>query len=417
MWKNVIGQERVKKIIRQSLESGKLPNAYLFMGTEGVGKDAVAIELAKALNCTDPVSGGVEACDECSNCKSIAALTSPLLYFIFALAKDSGKSTDADDDDDDVVKIDVVREEIEAKASDPYHNIQIPKALAINIKQIRDLRMVLSRSMTGGRKRVVFISEADTMRKEAQNAFLKSLEEPHDNTLIILTSSNPGRLYATILSRCQDMRFDLLTPKEIADALVERDDLERKQAEFLARLSGGSYSVARGMVNEDVDALRKQVVQLLRMGLSRSRRNALAEIDNFLPRAGGGSFLEKRQTVEQLLHLLTLWLRDALVLTSAQRIVPPSKGGVGVVDSESEINRNQPPPTPLLEKEGEKYLFNNDQLEDLKKFTAVFDEPRNIVKALRSVEIAQRNVRLQLQLRPVVLQMVMDMEQALIPQS
>ncbi len=359
-----------------------MPNAYLFTGAEGTGKDAMAIEIAKALNCTN---SRTEACDECENCKAIGSLASPLLYFITSLSKDSEKASSKDDDEDEdgIAKIDIIREQFESKARDPYHNIQIPKALAINIKQIRDLRMVLSRSMTAGRKRIVIISEADTMRKEAQNAFLKTLEEPHDNTLIILTSSNPGKLYATILSRCQDLRFDLLSPNEIADALVERDELDRTQAEFLARLAGGSFSAARSLVSEDIAVLRNQVVQLLLMGLSKSRKNALAEIDNFLPRAGGGSFLEKRQTVEQLLHLLTLWLRDALALASGS----------------------------------DQYLFNIDQLDYLKRFTTKFGNPRNIANALRTVEVAQRNVRLQLQLRPVVLQMVMDLEQALIPRS
>jgi DNA polymerase-3 subunit delta' len=378
MWKNIIGEERVKRIIRQSLESGKLPNAYLFTGAEGLGKDAMAIEVAKALNCLNPINGA-EACDECTNCKQIASLGSPLLQFIVARAKETTKSDDLDDDDDGK-DVEIVREQFALKANDPYHNIQIPNAQMINVKQIRRLRMLLSRSMTGGNKRVLIISEADMMNQQSQNAFLKSLEEPHDNTLIILTSSNPSRLYATILSRCQDVRFDLLEPAEIADALVERDDLDRKQAEFLARLSGGSFSVARGLVNEDVAVLRNQVVQLLRMGLSQSRKNALTEIDNFLPRAGGGSFLEKRHTVEQLLHLLTLWLRDALAISSGS----------------------------------EEYIFNNDQLDDLKRFTSRFGVPLNIVKALRAVEIAQRNVRLQLQLRPVVLQMVIEMEAALI---
>jgi DNA polymerase-3 subunit delta' len=403
MWNNVIGQERVKKIIGQALESKKLPNAYLFTGAEGTGKDAMAIEIAKVLNCLkaniqSSIDGGLafttdtgnpapktrpEACDECVNCKAIGSLTSPLLYFVTALAKDSASAKDDDDDEDGVAKIDIIREQFEFKAADPYHNIQIPKALAINIKQIRDLRLVLSRSMTGGNKRVVIISEADTMRREAQNAFLKSLEEPHDNTLIILTSSNPGRLYATILSRCQDVRFDLLEPSQIAKALIERDELDRTQAEFLARLAGGSFSAARSLVSEDIATLRNQVVQLLRMGLTKSRKNTLAEIDNFLPRAGGGSFLEKRQTVEQLLHLLTLWLRDALALASGN----------------------------------DEYLFNIDQLDALKRFNTNFGNPRNIAKALRTVEIAQRNVRLQLQLRPVMLQMVIDLEGALIPKS
>ncbi|MFI5262920.1 MAG: ATP-binding protein [Candidatus Kapaibacterium sp.] len=423
MWKNVIGQERVKKIIGQALESRKFPNAYLFTGAEGTGKDAMAIELAKALNCLrvdsrlSIVDGlglepepRLEACDRCENCLAIGSLTSPLLHFVIALSKDSEKASSKDDDEDEdgVAKIDIIREQFEMKARDPYHNIQIPKALAINIKQIRDLRLVLSRSMTGGNKRVVIISEADTMRREAQNAFLKSLEEPHDNTLIILTSSNPGRLYATILSRCQDVRFDLLTPNEIADALVERDELERPQAEFLARLAGGSFSAARSLVSEDIATLRNQVVQLLLMGLSRSRKNALAEIDNFLPRAGGGSFLEKRQTVEQLLHLLTLWLRDALALST-----------VGATGRSSNLettktSQDEQPLAPTRDSADE-YLFNIDQLDYLKRFTAKFGNPRNIANALRTVEIAQRNVRLQLQLRPVVLQMVMDLEVALIP--
>ena len=397
MWKNIIGQERVKKIIRQSLEAKKLPNAYLFSGIKGVGKDAMAIELAKVLNCLKvnsptSMSGGLdfsletrttnhesrlEACDECSNCKQIASLNSPLLQFIVARAKEKSDELEEEEENKDV---EIVREQLASKANDPYYNIQIPNAQMINVMQIRRLRLLLSRSMTGGNKRVIIISEADMMNSSAQNAFLKSLEEPHDNTLIILTSSNPSRLYATILSRCQDVRFDLLESAEIANALVERDGLEKEQAEFLARLSGGSFSAARSLVNEDVATLRAQVVQLLRMGLTQSRKNALSEIDNFLPRAGGGSFLEKRHTVEQLLHLLTLWLRDALALSSGT----------------------------------DEYIFNNDQLDDLKKFTARFGVPRNIIRAMRSVEIAQRNVRLQLQLRPVVLQMVMDIEAALI---
>ncbi|MDP4221527.1 MAG: AAA family ATPase, partial [Bacteroidota bacterium] len=260
MWKDVIGQERVKKIIRQALEVQKFPNAYLFSGAEGLGKDAMAIELAKVLNCTNSYT---EACEDCANCRAIGSLGSPLLHFVFALAKDSGKEESSADDGEDV-KVDVVREQIEMKARDPYHHIQIPKALTINIKQIRDLRLVLSRTMTGGNKRIVIISEAHTMRHEAQNAFLKTLEEPHDNTLIILTSSNPSWLYPTILSRCQDVRFDLLTPVEISEALIERDGLEKEQADFLARLSGGSFSAARSLINEDVAGLRAQVVQLLR---------------------------------------------------------------------------------------------------------------------------------------------------------
>ncbi|MEI8134063.1 MAG: AAA family ATPase [bacterium] len=380
MWANVIGQTRVKKVIRQTLESGMIPSAYLFMGTEGIGKDAMAVELAKTLNCTGDTAKRHEACDVCSNCIAIGSLTSPLLTFVTALAKDSDKVTKRDDDDDDAVaKIDIIREQFAAKAADPYFNIQIPKAINIGINQIRDLRIFLSRSMTMGTKRVVIISEADTMRKEAQNAFLKSLEEPRQNTLIILTSSNPSRLYATILSRCQDLRFDLLPPTEISEALITRDSVDPKQAEFLSRLSGGSFSAARNLISDDIGLLRTQAVELLRSGLDKSlpRTKAVEELNKIAPRGGG--FLEKRQAVEQILQLLTLWLRDALAIVTGS----------------------------------EEYLFNSDQLETLKRFVSGFGTPAGIVKALHVIEQTEIHIKLQLQLRPVILQMAMEIEEAL----
>jgi DNA polymerase III subunit delta' len=381
MWTNVVGQHRVKKILRQALQGRKLPNAYLFTGPAGTGKDAVALELAKALNCLDPAMQGVEACDECANCRAIGSFSSPLLHFIFAIGKD-GEDTSKKNEEASNEIIETIREELAAKSSDPYHRIRIPKAIAISIGQIRELIMLLSRSMSGGGKRVVIVSEADLMRAGAQNAFLKTLEEPHANTLIILTSSNSSHLYPTILSRCQDLRFDLLSAAEITDVLVQKDGLDKTQAEFLARLAGGSLSVARGLVNQDVAELRTQVVQLLRMGLTKSRKNALDEIDKFLPRRGG-AFLEKRQNVEQMLQLLELWLRDSLAIASG----------------------------------AESAVFNIDQLEALRSFTSRFGAPASLIEAIHSVESAKRKVSLQLQLRPVMLELVMDLERSLTPVS
>jgi hypothetical protein len=119
------------------------------------------------------------------------------------------------------------------------------------------------------------------------------------------------------------------------------------------------------------------------MGLSKNRQNALIEIDKVIPKRGGGSFLEKRQNVEQLLELLQLWLRDALAIA---------------VGSEDKI-------------------FNADQLDDLKRFTAKFGSPKALVEAIHSIEAAKRKVYLQLQLRPVMLELVMELEKALVASS
>jgi DNA polymerase-3 subunit delta' len=376
MWTNVIGEDRVKHILRNALEHEKLPGAYLFSGPEGTGKDAAAIELAKAINCLNSSMGGIEACDECESCVSIASFASPAVLFIHALPKKS------DDDGAELKEEDVaiVREQRIAKAADPYYNIEIPRAMAIHIGQIRELRLLLARSLSGAKKRVIIISEAQMMNDKSQNAFLKTLEEPHANTIIILTSSNANGLLPTVHSRCQDVRFDVLSVDEIRQALMERESLSEDEAAFLARLAAGSYARARAMVGEHVKEMRKEIVALLRMGLSKSRRNAAIEVDKILPRSGGGKFLEKRQAVEQCLVLLTLWLRDALAIATK---------------AESEI-------------------INLDQLEDLKKFVTRFGEPRRIIAAIGSVDRAMHHAKLQLQLRPVMLQLVVELESALV---
>ena len=375
MWKNVIGQERVKKLIQGVLERGMLPGAYLFLGPEGVGKDAMAFELAKAANCLQPLSHGTEACDVCVSCLSIDQLSAGFLHFVYAQAKDADSSSGLKDDE-----LEAVREQLSTKAADKYHNIEIPKAISIGVAQIRELRLLLSRSMSGGKRRIVIIDEADKMNAQAQNAFLKTLEEPHADTMIILTSSNAHRLYPTILSRCQEIRFDVLSEEEIADALITRDEISREEAEFLSRLAAGSYSQARAMIGEDIRAMRTEIVGFLRMGLSKSRRNAVKEIDVFIPRAGGGSFLEKRVAVEQRLLLLALWLRDALALAT---------------NSDDRI-------------------INLDQRTDLDRFVSRFGDPPSIIKAIRAVEKAQSQTRMQLQLRPVMLNLVMELEGALL---
>jgi DNA polymerase III subunit delta' len=377
VWSNVIGQERIKHILRSALENERLPSAYLFHGPEGVGKDAAAIELAKAVNCLNPPPGGHEGCDECVHCQQMMQLSSPILHFVFALAKDVDTPGESNQKEED---LEVIREELAQKAVDPYYNIAIPRAMAVQVGQVRELRMNLSRSMGSGKKRIVIISEADMMNPQAQNAFLKTLEEPNPNTLIILTSSNINRFYPTILSRCQEVRFEVLSNEEITEALIERDELPRDEAEFIARLANGSYSQARRMIGEDLKEMRRQIVSFLRMGLSRSRKNALHEIDIFLPRSSAGSFLEKRQAVEQRLILLMLWLRDALAIST---------------DSIEQI-------------------INIDQRDDLDRFVSRFGQPDKIIQAIRAVERAQMLTRQQVQLRPMMLDLVMGLESALV---
>lgn len=204
-------------------------------------------------------------------------------------------------------EISLIQEEIRRKAKDPYHNISIPKAQQIKISSIRQVKRDGTMSSTEPGTRVIIISEAHLMRDEAANAFLKTLEEPSAKTLLILTTSHRERLLPTIVSRCQEIRFDLLSDAEIAAALIARLGVESTTAHLTAKLAGGSYSKAVELVEGDLNQYRFDVVAFLRGALRRSPVAAYSEIE----RISSGN---DRSHLERVLGLLVLWLRDAFAL-------------------------------------------------------------------------------------------------------
>ena len=186
--RDIIGQDKSVNILLRTIQRGRLPSSYLFAGESGIGKKFTAINLAKALNClkTTPtlalpprgggMSGGdselltqIDACDECFSCKKI----------------ESG--------------------------SHPDFLVISPEGGQIRVEEIRATDNILSFKPFEGRKKVVIVDEADTMNPFASNAFLKTLEEPPKDSLIILISSNPDRLPDTIKSRCSRVNFTPLS--------------------------------------------------------------------------------------------------------------------------------------------------------------------------------------------------------------
>jgi DNA polymerase-3 subunit delta' len=317
-WDSIIGQRRSKALLKAALSSNRVPHAWLFTGAEGVGKDAAAIEVAKVLRCEAPLDNGSTACGVCRACISTAALQNANVRFVFALP--SGKGEDSRSDSPMLKlsdsEITLIKEQVALKATNPYHNITIPRASQIKISSIREVKRDISFVATEAGWRIVIVSEAQLMGEEAANAFLKTLEEPSPRTLLILTSSQRERLLPTILSRCQEIRFDLLTDEEIAAALVAREGASKTTASLLAKLAEGSYSRAVELLSGDLNQLRVDVVSYLRTALRRSPVALHAEIE----RLTGGS---DRVQIERMLTLLALWLRDVLAfrMTGSGRFV------------------------------------------------------------------------------------------------
>jgi DNA polymerase-3 subunit delta' len=138
MWSRVIGQDRVKRILRSALENDRLPHAFLFHGNEGVGKEAMALELARVLYCETKTG---EACGECASCKKVLTLQQPDLHFIIALPR--GKNEQAGDPPLKCLtesEVQAIQEQLRTKGVNPYLRINIPRANEIRVDSIREVR-------------------------------------------------------------------------------------------------------------------------------------------------------------------------------------------------------------------------------------------------------------------------------------
>lgn len=350
LWPRVIGQARVKALLLSAVKSGRLAHAYLFFGPEGTGKDAMALELARMLHCE---RNGDNACGECASCTKINSLQHPDVRFITALPV--GKNEDREDGALDKLatgELEEIREEFARKGADPYYTVSITRASSIKINSIRDLRREVPLSSMDQRRRIYVISHADEMGGEAANMLLKTLEEPPLQTMLILTTAHREALPQTIVSRCQQVRFDPITEPEIQAALIERKRVEMPQARLVARLSDGSYSWALELLAKDLMQERIDVVDFISKTLA-GRHIDVGEI------IGRVTAERDRDRVVRFLHLMLIWMRDAMVL---------ARGGA---------------------------VINVDQSDRLEKFVAVFPHA-NLGGAMADIEhaisLVDRNV-------------------------
>ena len=202
---DMVGQEHVVRTLRNAIESGRIANAYLFIGPRGIGKTTTSRILAKALNCTNPK--GVEPCGECENCRQIAA----------------GRSIDVT--------------ELDAASHNKVEDVK-PIMDAVQFKPV------------ASKYKIFIVDECHMLTNAAWNALLKTLEEPPPYVKFIFATTEGDKLLATIISRCQ--RFDLrrIQTHQIAGRLRHICEQEGITAEEDALLA-----IARGAEGGMRDAL------------------------------------------------------------------------------------------------------------------------------------------------------------------
>ena len=306
MWNRIIGQERVIKILKSVVTGKKLAHAYIFYGKEGIGKDAVAIELAKVLNCDNPINGN-EACDKCKPCLEIQKFTYPLFKFVTAIP-----GTDESENDTNMLaglkedQYENYIDELKKKSDDPYHQINIDGANNIKISTIRNLKRSINLTGLNGKYKTYIISGCDRMNIASSNSLLKILEEPPPSSILILTTSKLNSLLPTIVGRCQKIRFDNINKKGLINYLKAREaDYTESEINFYTELAEGSISKLNSILDDQYLELRENVIEVLRAIVTFSTLNMGTLIDKITNK-------KDKKRIVQFLTLFQVWLRDLL---------------------------------------------------------------------------------------------------------
>jgi DNA polymerase-3 subunit delta' len=214
--------------LRRLASNGRMPHSMILSGDDGVGKRQFALEIARSFVCIGPVNG--EACDVCSACRRVDRLALP--------------KADEKEDHERVVFTD-----------HPDVGMIVPYNRNILIKAIRHLESEAQYRPYEAPARIFIIDDADKMNDPAANALLKTLEEPPPTTFILLITSRPDSLLATIRSRCQTIRFVPVTIVEIEEYLIRERAFTHDEARLAARLARGSLGRA---VSIDMPEIRRR---------------------------------------------------------------------------------------------------------------------------------------------------------------
>jgi len=264
---DIYGHERQIAILKKAIAQKRVGHAYLFSGINGAGKRTLAGEFAKALNC-ERADTLHDACEKCSSCLKARHASHADIIFIAA------------------------------------------EGQFIRINAIREIQERMKFKPLEGGWRAVIIDDADKMNDHAANALLKTLEEPSAANILILVSSRPYSLPATIISRCRHMRFNPLPATAVSRFLGEQRGMDRQKASLLAGLSGGSVGRALELDQEDIAAYRAEIMQLL----MKARKDDPISLLNLV-----SNFGQDKKKIKQGMDIVSSCFRDALILKETRK--------------------------------------------------------------------------------------------------
>lgn len=274
----IIGQEDAKNLLINAVKTGNHSHAYIFSGEKGSGKMLLAEAFATMLQCENP--SGEDACLECRACKQAISRNNPDIIYV---TREESKNN---------ISVDVVREQI------------------VNDVDIKPY---------SSKYKIYIVDEAEKMNQQAQNAILKTIEEPPEYAIIILLTANHNAFLQTILSRCVLIQMKSIDTASVKRVLQTKYNTVDYQAEMVASFAQGNIGKAIALVSDtSFNDTKNMVISLCRKAGRMDEQQMAEEIkaikeENDRDKKERTTEEKFQGFMDQLLDLITLWFKDVLL--------------------------------------------------------------------------------------------------------
>lgn len=260
---DIVGQEQLKGHLENALTTNKISHAYIINGERSSGKEFIAKTFAMALQCED--RQGIEPCQECHSCKQALSGNHPDIIFITH-------------EKPNTISVDDIRSQINGDiAIKPY----------------------------SGFKKIYIMNEGEKMTVQAQNALLKTLEEPPEYAVILILTTNVNSLLPTILSRCIVLNMKPVRDEQIKKFLMESMEIPSYKADICTAFARGNVGKARMLAkSEEFDKVKEEAITLLKYIGEMEINEIVAAIKKIN---------EYQFDVNDYLDILSIWYRDVLM--------------------------------------------------------------------------------------------------------
>lgn len=259
----IVGHNEIINHLQSAIKTNKISHAYIIDGEKGIGKKLIANTFAKTLQCQKK---GISPCDECISCRTFNSLNNPDVIYVEQTKKTG-------------IGVDDIREQINQD---------------INIKPYQHPY------------KIYIVDNADTMTEQAQNALLKTIEEPPSYVMILLLSNNINKFLITILSRCVVLKLKPIMPDKVMNYVIEKLQISDYRSELITSFAQGIIGKAKELASStEFFDMRESMIKIV---------DSIINGDDYELLEVGQKFEDYKDDIQDFLDLLMTWFRDLLIV-------------------------------------------------------------------------------------------------------